>query len=109
MYQSARYGEQGIEVSKEEMLDYLLRSAKKGYSPALVKYAYYLENGIYVEKDYQMAYEYYLLACQKQNREGFYHLGRWFFYGKDKKKISIKQCNIINKLVIIIIQKQALC
>ncbi len=39
----------GIEVSKEEMLDYLLRSAK-GYSPALVKYAYYLENGIYVEK-----------------------------------------------------------
>ncbi|MFQ9073661.1 MAG: hypothetical protein ACLR43_13830 [Faecalibacillus faecis] len=26
---------------------------------------------MYVEKDYQMAYEYYLLACQKQNREGF--------------------------------------
>ena len=68
MYQLALYGEQGIEVSKEEMLDYLLRSAKKGYSPALVKYAYYLENGIYVEKDYQMAYEYYLLACQKSFR-----------------------------------------
>ena len=65
---------------------YLLRSAKKGYSPALVKYAYYLENGIYVEKDYQMAYEYYLLACQKQNREGFYHLGRWFFYGIGQKE-----------------------
>ncbi len=54
-----------------------------------------------------MAYEYYLLACQKQNREGFYHLGRWFFYGIGQKKISIKQCNIINKLVIIIIQKQS--
>ena len=66
------------------MMDYLLRSAKKGYSPALVKYAYYLENGIYVEKDYQMAYEYYLSACQKP-------------------------CNIINKPVIIIIQKQVLC
>ncbi len=86
LYQLALYGEQGIEVSKEEMLDYLLRSAKKGYSPALVKYAYYLENGIYVEKDYQMAYEYYLLACQKQNREGFYHLGRWFFYGIGQKE-----------------------
>lgn len=68
------------------MMDYLLRSAKKGYSPALVKYAYYLENGIYVEKDYQMAYEYYLSACQKQNREGFYHLGRWFFYGIGQKE-----------------------
>ena len=29
LYQLALYGEQGIEVSKEEMLDYLLRSAKK--------------------------------------------------------------------------------
>lgn len=29
LYQLALYGEQGIEVSKEEMLDYLLRSAKR--------------------------------------------------------------------------------
>ena len=86
LYQLALYGEQGIEISEDEMMDYLLRSAKKGYSPALVKYAYYLENGIYVEKDYQKAYEYYLSACQKQNREGFYHLGRWFFYGIGQKE-----------------------
>ena len=33
-----------------------------------------------------MAYEYYLSACQKQNREGFYHLGRWFFYGIGQKE-----------------------
>ena len=46
---------------------------------------------IYVEKDYQMAYEYYLSACQKQNREGFYHLGRWFFYGIGQKEDKQKE------------------
>ena len=49
MYQLALYGEQGIEVSKEEMLDYLLRSAKRLFT-STCKYTYYLENGIYVEK-----------------------------------------------------------
>ena len=70
----------GVKVSNEYKLIIIASPSgsyyKNGLSPV----------SIYVEKDYQMAYEYYLLACQKQNREGFYHLGRWFFYGIGQKE-----------------------
>lgn len=52
----------------------------------MIKYALYLERGIYVKQNYELAYRYFVYAGSKQSGEGLYHLGRWYFFGIDHKE-----------------------
>ena len=83
LYQLVLYGEEGRLISPQEMLTYLHQAVEGDYIPAIVKYALFLEKGIYVTKDYEKAYQYILYAAKRKSAEGCYHLGRWHFYGID--------------------------
>lgn len=92
LYQLVLYGEEGKLVGIQEMLSYLQKAVQGDYIPAIIKYALFLEKGIYVPKDYHQAYQYFLYAAKHKSGDGYYHLGRWCFYGidgQDDKKMAL--------------------
>ena len=84
------------------MIGYLEKSAQFNYPPAMIKYALFLEKGIYVPRDYKKAYQYFLLAAKMGSEKALYHLGRWHFYGvgqEEDKQLALdyfKQASLKN-------------
>jgi TPR repeat protein len=74
----------GLGCSFQKAFEYFKLSADQGDSRAQCTVGLYYERGLNVEKNFAMAFHYFLLAAGQEDGIGHYHVARFFRFRKTK-------------------------